>query len=268
MLVLIDRSDEYCRSQAVALGNNVPSEIKVDVDPQDLSPESRAAIVAVYGQYPETLRGLCYERTSGAWAPHRVAHVGTLKIDAEPAEITPRDIDAAIAAIVAARQTVVDAWEAGEPERIAAQELEEREDRERAAQAAQREQERVQREKAEAEERAQWISEHGSARLQRLVAEDIEHDNLYYAERLAHDRPGWRYESDVPGDARETRNTRQSGLDLLDEARKTDEHATLAWWVITADCDYGDREVVWKGYACQSAYLGRDIIYGVPDKFA
>jgi len=129
--------------------------------------------------------------------------------------------------------------------------------------------------KAEADaeaERRQWIEVHGSDRLKRLVEEEIEHEAVYLDERLALDRPGWRWERKTPGVEVEARNARQDGLDLLDEARKTDEDAKLVWWRIEHEHDDGDPydecpEYEWRGYACRGEFLGKAIVYGVPDEY-
>lgn len=128
-------------------------------------------------------------------------------------------------------------------------------------------------EQARYSERNAWIAAHGSARLKRLLAEGIELENTYLSERIALERPGWAYDCDRRGEARQVRNARQEGLDLLDEARKIDPDATLVWWTITHehdDCeDTGDCPVYdWKGYACSSTFLGIDIVYGIPDEYA
>ena len=122
-------------------------------------------------------------------------------------------------------------------------------------------------------EKADWITEHGSDRLKRLLSEGIECESVYLDERIAAERPGWSYQCDRRGEAEEVRNARQEGLDLLDEARKTDPQAKLAWWTIdhehdgcedAEDCPRYD----WKGYACTSIFLGSDIVYGVPEEYA
>lgn len=132
-------------------------------------------------------------------------------------------------------------------------------------------------EDAEATKQCIWISEHGSSRLQRLIAEDIECVSVYLEERLALERPGWAYDADVRGEAAVPRNSKQAGLDLLDEARKTASDAKLAWWVIAhqhdEDCDpeqgYDcDKKTDWKGYACTAKFLGREIVFGVPAAYA
>ncbi|MCE5324910.1 MAG: hypothetical protein LLG01_00700 [Planctomycetaceae bacterium] len=124
-------------------------------------------------------------------------------------------------------------------------------------------------EAAHAEENA-WIAEHGSTRLKRLVAENIEHEAVYLEERLTLERPGWAYDADVQGEAKEPRNSKQEGLDLLDEARKTDPEAQLVWWVVdnSDDPDREDTHAIWKGYACTAEFLGRDIVFGVPKEYA
>jgi hypothetical protein len=123
-------------------------------------------------------------------------------------------------------------------------------------------------------ERLAWIAEHGSPRLQRLAAEEIECENVYLEERLALERPGWAYDSDVRGEAKDTRNSKQEGLDLLDEARKIAPDAKLVWWVIehvhndTCDECGCDKETDWKGYACTTEFLGEDIVFGTPSEYA
>lgn len=107
-----------------------------------------------------------------------------------------------------------------------------------------------------------WIAEHGSDRLQRLVAEGIKHDAVYYEERLAAERPGWAYRDDVRGVPLEVRNAKQEGLTLLDEARKIDGNAKLVWWTITHW-----PQPDWRGYVCVGEFLGRETVYGVPDEY-
>lgn len=128
-------------------------------------------------------------------------------------------------------------------------------------------------EQAARTEKLCWIAEHGSDRLKRLVAEGIEHDNVYYEERLIAERPGWDYAYGVPGEARETRNTRQEGLDLLDKARKTDPNAKLVWWVIEHehnDCDTEEDcpAYDWRGYVCVGEFLGNEVVYGLPYQYS
>jgi len=110
-----------------------------------------------------------------------------------------------------------------------------------------------------ATERASWIGEHGSDRLQRLLAEDIEHDAVYYDERLAADRPGWRWYRDVPGRIDEPRNPPAEALALLDEARRIVPDAELQYYAIEDD-ETG--EMLETGYVAADDYLDRQIVLG------
>lgn len=117
-----------------------------------------------------------------------------------------------------------------------------------------------------------WIAEHGSTRLKRLLAEGIELENTYLDERIALERPGWAYQYDRRGEANEARNARQTGLDLLDEARKTAPQAKLVWWTVEHehdDCGEYDEcpKYDWKGYACTSTFLGIETVFGVPTDY-
>lgn len=108
-------------------------------------------------------------------------------------------------------------------------------------------------------ERADWIAEHGSERLRRLVAEGIEHDAVYRDERLAVDRPGWDWLADSDwGEASlaEPRNASEAALRLLDRARKSDPAAHLQYFVLQQDDDTTDR-----GYVVVTEFLGRDIVW-------
>lgn len=131
----------------------------------------------------------------------------------------------------------------------------------------------------EAAVRAAWIDAYGSKRLQRLVAEDIEHTAVYLDERLKADRPGWRWTKDVAGSDSEPRNAPEAALDLLDEARATvpeDERADvkLVYWIVEAcdaDHDYDDEDECpgyhegWRGYAAKDCFLDHDVIFGGPE---
>lgn len=140
---------------------------------------------------------------------------------------------------------------------------------------AAREQREAEAEAKETAIRNAWIAAHGSDRLKRLLAEDIECDAVYETERLALERPGWAYDKSTRGEANTARNSKQEGLDLLDEARKTADDAQLVWWVVehehSDNCDeYRDDcpKYDWKGYACTAEFLGRDIVFGVPEEYA
>ena len=116
--------------------------------------------------------------------------------------------------------------------------------------------ERAAAEQAVAAERAAWIAEHGSRRLQRLAAEGIEHDAVYRDERLAVDRPGWEWGPRDLG-VSDPRNPPEAALDLLDEARSVAPDAKLAYYVISTDDEDSDDE---RGYVGRAEYLGRAIV--------
>jgi hypothetical protein len=129
--------------------------------------------------------------------------------------------------------------------------------------------------RAKAEEQAErqaWIRKHGSERLNRLLTEGIEHMAVYRDERLATERPGWRWESDVEGGWREPRNPPMEALELLDAARMTlpEEgrgNAELVYWVFEGDrppCDACDGEgaTAWRGYAVVDTFKGQTIVFG------
>jgi hypothetical protein len=89
-------------------------------------------------------------------------------------------------------------------------------------------------EKAEAKaaynaERAAWISEHGSPRLKRMLAEGVRLNNTYLDERLAAERPDWKYYEDICGEEKGIRDPEQAVFDALDEARKVAPDARVAW---------------------------------------
>lgn len=144
-----------------------------------------------------------------------------------------------------------------------------REAAEEAARKAEVERDNREREAAKAAEKAEvdaWIDAHGSRRLKRCKAENVDCIAAYRDERLAMDRPGWIWDTaDVPGSGKEPRNPPESAFDLLDEARKTDPAARLVFWVAEESVDEeGDEIPEWRGYAAMSEFLGRDIVYGLP----
>lgn len=132
--------------------------------------------------------------------------------------------------------------------------------------------ERMSAERRADAERVEWIRKYGSRRLQRMLEEGIEHTATYRDERLALERPEWRYSNDLPGRPDEPRNPPEEALDLLDEARKTVPDARLVYWMAERPCDdceagycaaHDDRYV--RGYTCEAWFLGRQIIYRVAD---
>lgn len=104
-----------------------------------------------------------------------------------------------------------------------------------------------------------WILSRGSDRLKRCLAEGIDCMSCYRDERLALERPDWRWEANVPGKYSDPRNPTEEAFALLDSARATlpeGVESQLVYWV-DKDCDY-------RGYAVISEYLDREIVYGGP----
>lgn len=123
-------------------------------------------------------------------------------------------------------------------------------------------------EAAEKVERTAWITACGSERLRRCAAEGIECEAIYRDERLALERPSWRWEGKVPGEAGEPRNPPESAFALLDEGRKTASDAVLKRWTIEHEHDgscYDECEKYdWTGHVAMARFLGRDIVFGGP----
>jgi len=116
-------------------------------------------------------------------------------------------------------------------------------------------------------ERDAWVAAHGSARLQRSIAEGIECDSVYRDERLAVDRPGWRW-YDTP------RNVPESAFKVLDAARNFDVSATLFFHTVDDKPEFDDDgyetgETIegWKGYTAEADFLGKTIVFGLPAEF-
>lgn len=115
-----------------------------------------------------------------------------------------------------------------------------------------------------------WISEHGSERLQRCVAENIEVMAAYRGERLALDRPGWGWDADFSGVSKPPRNPPAEAFDLLDAARKSAPGAELVRWEVERsdeddDPDGEEERLAWAGYAAEAEFLGRTIVFGLPE---
>lgn len=116
-----------------------------------------------------------------------------------------------------------------------------------------------------AEEAAAWIEEHGSNRLRRCLAEGIECMAAYRDERLARERPFWRWESTVAGEASEPRNPTEEAFALLDRARESDPEAQLVRWEVEHEhnesCDGDCPKYDMVGYAATAEFLGREIVF-------
>lgn len=114
-----------------------------------------------------------------------------------------------------------------------------------------------------------WIAEHGSPRLQRIVTEGFlpTSANVYRDERLAIERPGWRWARNVPGESSDAKHPTDEAFALLDEARKVDPDAELAWWMHDVEDEAtGEENVKWSGYVVIATFLDRDIVLGGPRK--
>lgn len=118
-------------------------------------------------------------------------------------------------------------------------------------------------------EQKRWIAEHGSDRLRRCVAEDIECYAIYRDERLAVERPGWLWRTDVRGEGDEPRNPPLEAFALLDEARKVVPEAALRYWTIETyvdedgnlSCEKEEKTEFWRGYAAITQFLDREVVF-------
>lgn len=144
-----------------------------------------------------------------------------------------------------------------------------------AKKAAEAEQKR-RKEEAEAKARAEmaeWVAAHGSARLKRCLAEGINCESAYRDERLALERPGWRWSGACPGEYDDPRNPSDADFALLDEARKMAPDASLVYWTVEHEhdedggCVYdGDcPKYDYAGCVAVAQFLGREVVFGLPD---
>ena len=120
------------------------------------------------------------------------------------------------------------------------------------------------------EDKEEWIQEHGSDRLNRCLEEDIECHGLYLDERLTKELPEWRPISNVKGSKKEPRNPTIEAFDLLDEARQQIPEAKLAYWVVEHKemaSAVKINKYAWAGYVVVVEKFGREIIYGLPERF-
>ena len=103
-------------------------------------------------------------------------------------------------------------------------------------------------------------------RLRRSLDEGIECQAVYRDERLALERPGWRWLKKVRGNTNPARNVKEEAFDLLDEARTTAPMAQLVYWCVKAKPGEGDgKKYLWVGYAAVDFYLDGQIVYFGPD---
>lgn len=119
----------------------------------------------------------------------------------------------------------------------------------------------VARRERERHEYREWIEHHGSDRLKRCVAEGIDCAACYRDERLAKERPGWRWTAKIDGEYNDPRNPSEEAFALLDQARATlpeDAESQLVYWT--------GEKTDYRGYAVISEYLDREIVFGGPEE--
>jgi len=140
----------------------------------------------------------------------------------------------------------------------------------REAEKAEREAEKAEKEAVKvrfAEERDDWISDHGSERLRRCLAEGIECTAAYRDERLEVERPGWEWLDDTCYGLDDPRNPPADAFELLDKARLCVPEAKLRYYVVYHECDedcdhYGEDTPEYEetGYVAVADFLGRRIV--------
>ena len=104
---------------------------------------------------------------------------------------------------------------------------------------------------------ATWIEEHGSARLKRLVTENLfdkstDAKSIYENERLAIEMPNWTWANASQGRTKQSPSERSFAL--LDEARVLVPTAKLNMF-------YGT-----EIHLPTASFLGRDVVFCPPDK--
>jgi hypothetical protein len=120
-----------------------------------------------------------------------------------------------------------------------------------------------QREQQRHNQMIEWIRNHGSIRLNRLVNEDIACFAVYRSERLELEYPGWELASTLDGSYKEARNCTEASLAMLDDARKTIPSATIKFWTDEPTKDeYGYAEKGWHGTVAVADSIFGELIYG------
>lgn len=109
---------------------------------------------------------------------------------------------------------------------------------------------------------SEWVGEHGSEELKRCWAEQINCYSLYQDERLQAERPGWVWRENVKGFGDKPRFMGPCMFSMLDEARAMDPEAKVIFWSYTED----GGETLCR-YVVTASFLGRQILYGVPEHF-
>lgn len=115
------------------------------------------------------------------------------------------------------------------------------------------------------EERARWVQLYGSERLklaERLGLLDAS-DKVYREERLAIERPGWRWrdERDV---VKEILNPSMGALEAFEHHRGNDTHAKLVYLIVRTSIVGG--MIVRKGPAILSWFNRREIVLEIVDE--
>jgi hypothetical protein len=121
---------------------------------------------------------------------------------------------------------------------------------------------------------AEWITAHGSDRLKFCLAENIDCETAYRDERIIADRPGWWWDSGLRGSSKEPRNPPIEAFDVLMKARKVEPEAALyyheedGFYVEDEDGERTGEEVEnWRGYVAEVMFLGKTIVFGVPEEY-
>lgn len=130
----------------------------------------------------------------------------------------------------------------------------------------------IKSETEEQQERANWIEQHGSIRLKRLVQEGIKHDAVYADERLSADRAGWCYYGNAVGEFCDAINAPIEAFDVLDAARTTASDAQLSYYIVRWSeleevPEESSAKYAWEGYVAKAMFLNSQIVFGLPSEF-
>ena len=114
------------------------------------------------------------------------------------------------------------------------------------------------------QEQFDWIELYGSEHLKDCVREELECTKLYREERLAKERPNWKF---ITLDEFETvkypRNPSVEAMDLLKEARSKDKEAALWTVSVVTEDEYTGASDMRYYFAVLSEFLGQDVQFGV-----
>jgi len=236
MQIVVGLSDQYRaaqekrqREQFVADGTPmepIPHELTLEVPVAELTAASREALLLAQG------RRLSLPDTYGGF------HADTI-----PA--TPAEWDKLLAQYAAAHRAALAASQQ-EKQEAARRQAADQERKERRAEQALRDREREQADKAaRAQQRAEWITEHGSEHLRAAVNAGYNCQRLYATERAALEHPG--YEIDFDGNAAWKSRSCPSPEALAEELRLTaslreGESIAVVWLTHGIEADHPDQE--------------------------